>query len=89
MQSFSKQAVLRFLLPNQALGTKLLPRLWAHLAGSMGLPLDAPKQAQRGWSIASLRQGSQSLPAQHAALLGLFCRSAGSRAKLGTFPCPI
>ena len=66
------------ILPEQALGTKLLPRLWAHLAGSMGLPLDAPKEAKRGWNIASLRQGTQSLPTQHAALLGLFCRSAPS-----------
>ena len=60
----------------QALGTAILPLLWAHLAHSMGLPLEAPKQAQRGWSIAALQRGAQSLSPQHAALLGLFCRSA-------------
>lgn len=58
----------------QALGTKILPQLWAHLARSMGLPLEAPKEAKRGWDIAALRRGAQSLSAQHAALLGLFCR---------------
>lgn len=73
---FSESCNAECILLNQALGTKLLPRLWAQLAGSMGLPLEAPREAKRGWNIASLRQGTQSLPVQHAALLGLFCRSA-------------
>ena len=71
---FSESCDADCILPGQALGTKLLPWLWAHLAGSMGLPLDAPKEAKRGWNVESLRQGTQSLPTQHAALLGLFCR---------------
>ena len=65
-------------VPTQALGTAVLPLLWAHLARSMGLPLEAPKQAKRGWSIAALQRGAQSLLPQHAALLGLFCRFACS-----------
>ena len=72
-------------VPTQALGTGILPLLWAHLARSMGLPLEAPKQAKRGWSIAALQRGAQSLAPQHAALLGLFCRSvclSGFRASL-------
>ena len=57
-----------------ALGTGLLPRLWAWLARRVGLPLEAPRDATRGWNIAALRAGAAGLPAPHAAGLGLFTR---------------
>lgn len=57
-----------------ALGTAALPRLWAWLARSAGLPLEAPADATRGWDIASLRGGVAGLPPEHARALGLFAR---------------
>jgi hypothetical protein len=61
----------------QALGcTALLPKLWRWLATSLGLPLEAPKEATRGWDIASLQLGVLSVPPTKAATFGLFCRSA-------------
>ena len=44
------------------------------LAMDLGLPVEAPKEATRGWDIASLQKGVHGLHAQHAALLGLFSR---------------
>lgn len=41
---------------------------------NVGLPLEAPQEATRGWDVPSLRQGMQGLQPQHAAMLGLFCR---------------
>ncbi len=43
-------------------------------AMTMGLPLEAPKEATRGWDIPTLRAGLQGLAPQHAPKLGLFCR---------------
>ncbi len=43
---------------------------------TMGLPLEAPKEATRGWDIPTLRAGLQGLAPQHAPKLGLFCRCA-------------
>lgn len=57
-----------------ALGTGALPRLWALLARRVGLPLEAPRDATRGWDIAALRAGAAGLPPAHAAGLGLFAR---------------
>lgn len=73
-------------MPVQALGTKILPRLWGHLARSMGLPLEAPKEARRGWDVAALRRGAQGIHPQHAALLGLFCRYVADQLKPCTCP---
>ncbi len=58
----------------QALGTSLLLRLWRWLAMGLGLPLEAPMEATRGWDIASLQKGLQGVAPSHAALFGLFCR---------------
>lgn len=44
------------------------------LAMDLGLPLEAPMQATRGWDILSLQGGIQSLSERHALVLGLFCR---------------
>ena len=41
---------------------------------TMGLPLEAPKEATRGWDVATLRAGMQGLDPDHAPKLGLFCR---------------
>ncbi len=41
---------------------------------TMGLPLEAPKEATRGWDIPTLRAGLQGLAPKHAPKLGLFCR---------------
>jgi hypothetical protein len=41
---------------------------------TMGLPLEAPKEATRGWDIPTLRAGLQGLAPEHAPKLGLFCR---------------
>ena len=73
-------------VPVQALGTKILPRLWAHMARSMGLPLEAPKEARRGWDVAALRRGAHGILPQHTALLGLFCRYVADQPKPCTCP---
>ncbi|KAL4858841.1 E3 ubiquitin-protein ligase UPL7 [Chlorella vulgaris] len=65
------------LLSALAFGTQLLPRLWRHLAIGVGLPLDAPLQATRGWEVATLRHGVAGLLPEAAAQLGLFCRVYG------------
>ncbi|KAK9832830.1 hypothetical protein WJX81_005036 [Elliptochloris bilobata] len=57
-----------------ALGTGLLPRLWAWLARRVGLPLEAPRDATRGWDIAALRSGASGLAPADAAGLGLVAR---------------
>ena len=44
----------------------------------MGLPLEAPKEATRGWDVATLRAGMQGLDPDHAPKLGLFCRLVNS-----------
>ncbi|KAL4428287.1 hypothetical protein ABPG75_002376 [Micractinium tetrahymenae] len=62
------------LLSALAFGTQLLTRLWRELATSIGLPLEAPLQATRGWEVATLRRGIAGLQPQAAAQLGLFCR---------------
>ena len=41
---------------------------------TMGLPLEAPREATRGWDVATLRAGMQGLNPDHAPKLGLFCR---------------
>ena len=41
---------------------------------TVGLPLEAPKEATRGWDVATLRAGTQGLNPDHAPKLGLFCR---------------
>lgn len=43
-------------------------------AMTMGLPLEAPREATRGWDVATLRAGMQGLNPEHAPKLGLFCR---------------
>ncbi|KAI3428601.1 hypothetical protein D9Q98_007424 [Chlorella vulgaris] len=65
------------LLSALAFGTQLLPRLWRHLATGVGLPLEAPLQATRGWEVATLRHGVAGLLPEAAAQLGLFCRVYG------------
>ena len=62
----------------QALGCNILPNLWRWLAMSLGLPLEAPMEATRGWDISALQHGVPGLAAQHAAIFGLFCRSANA-----------
>ncbi|PRW44359.1 E3 ubiquitin- ligase UPL7 [Chlorella sorokiniana] len=62
------------LLSALAFGTQLLARLWRHLATTIGLPLEAPLQATRGWEVATLRRGIAGLQPVAAAQLGLFCR---------------
>ncbi|CAL8465528.1 g5064 [Coccomyxa elongata] len=57
-----------------AMGTSLLLRLWRWLAMGLGLPLEAPMEATRGWDIASLQMGLYGVAPSHAALFGLFCR---------------
>lgn len=47
-------------------------------AMTMGLPLEAPREATRGWDVATLRAGMQGLNPDHAPRLGLFCRFASS-----------
>jgi hypothetical protein len=64
------------MLPDQALGSNLLPRLWRWLAPALGLPAEAPMEATRGWDIAALQHGAAGLLPAHAAVLGLFCRRA-------------
>ena len=44
------------------------------MARGLGLPLEAPKEATRGWDIASLQMGLHGVSPSHAALFGLFCR---------------
>ncbi len=44
------------------------------LANDLGLPLEAPAEATRGWDVASLAQGMQGLAPHHAIALGVFCR---------------
>ena len=73
-------------VPVQALGTKVLPQLWAHLGQNMGLPLEAPKEARRGWDVAALRRGAQGILSQHAALLGVFCRYVADQSRPCTCP---
>ncbi|KAK9815844.1 hypothetical protein WJX72_010650 [[Myrmecia] bisecta] len=51
-----------------------LPKLWRWLAHDLGLPLEAPLQASRGWDIASLGQGLPGLTQQQAGVFGLLCR---------------
>lgn len=58
----------------QAMGSSLLPRLWRWLAVGLGLPLEAPMEATRGWDIASLQMGLHGVAPSNAALFGLFCR---------------
>lgn len=43
---------------------------------TMGLPLEAPKEATRGWDVPTLKAGVQGLNPDHAPKLGLFCRYA-------------
>ena len=62
-------------LPEQALGCDMLPRLWRWLAPALGLPLEAPAQATRGWDIAALVRGVPGVAPHNAAVFGLFCRS--------------
>ncbi|KAK9903317.1 hypothetical protein WJX75_002686 [Coccomyxa subellipsoidea] len=57
-----------------AMGSSVLPRLWPWLATSLGLPLEAPMEATRGWDIASLQLGLGGVDPAHAAVFGLFCR---------------
>lgn len=45
---------------------------------TMGLPLEAPREATRGWDVATLRAGMQGLNPDHAPKLGLFCRFGSS-----------
>lgn len=45
---------------------------------TMGLPLEAPREATRGWDVATLRAGMQGLDPDHAPKLGLFCRLAST-----------
>ena len=59
---------------NQALGSDLLPRLWAWAAPALRLPKEAPMEATRGWDIAALQHGAPGLLPAHAAVLGFFCR---------------
>ncbi|GAB4814415.1 hypothetical protein N2152v2_001461 [Parachlorella kessleri] len=57
-----------------AFATPLLPQLWKWLGVSVGVPLEAPLQATRGWDIPSLSQGIHSVSPEAAEALGLFCR---------------
>ncbi|KAL3160392.1 hypothetical protein ABBQ32_010717 [Trebouxia sp. C0010 RCD-2024] len=57
-----------------AFGCKIQQSLWRWCAMSMGLPLEAPREATRGWDVATLRAGMQGLDPDHAPKLGLFCR---------------
>lgn len=62
------------LLSALAFGMQLLPRLWRQLATTVGLPLEAPLQATRGWEVPTLRHGIAGLQPKAATQLGLFCR---------------
>lgn len=66
---------LRF-ISGLAFGSGILVRLWRYLAVQVGLPLEAPLQATRGWDIVSLRNGTGGLEPSHVAALALFCRWA-------------
>ncbi|KAL0028291.1 hypothetical protein WJX79_007793 [Trebouxia sp. C0005] len=57
-----------------AFGCRILQQLWRWCAMTMGLPLEAPKEATRGWDIPTLRAGLQGIALDHAPKLGLFCR---------------
>ena len=70
------------LLSALAFGTQLLPAAWRQLATSVGLPLEAPMQATRGWEVPTLRRGIAGLAPEAAAELGLFCR-CGAALRMG------
>ena len=57
-------------------------------AMTMGLPLEAPREATRGWDVATLRAGMQGLNPDHAPKLGLFCRSVILQLLASTQDCP-
>ena len=73
-------------LSGQAMGSSVLPRLWRWLATSLGLPLEAPMEATRGWDIASLQMGLRGVDPAHAAVFGLFCRCRSIPVELNTIP---
>lgn len=56
-----------------AFAPEFLPCLWQWLAHNIGMPLEAPQGATRGWDIQSLSKGFQGLQADHAAAFGVFC----------------
>eukprot|EP00884_Botryococcus_braunii_P011773 jgi/Botrbrau1/20597/Bobra.113_1s0023.1 len=57
-----------------AFGSGILGKLWRYLAVQVGLPLEAPAQATRGWDIAALRNGAAGLDPFHVTALTLFSR---------------
>ncbi|KAK9789956.1 hypothetical protein WJX73_003575 [Symbiochloris irregularis] len=56
-----------------AFNKELLAGLWQWLAHTVGLPLEAPQGATRGWSIAALSHGISGIQASPAAAFGIFC----------------
>jgi hypothetical protein len=62
------------LINTLAFAPDLLLKLWRWLAVVVGLPLEAPLEASRGLDVAAVAGGARGLPAQHALVLGVFCR---------------
>ena len=71
-QAFNSSHLYR-LLNALAFSPSFLAATWPCLARTLGLPLQIPRGASRGWDVPSLRGGMAGLQPVHAALVGTFC----------------